>query len=141
MNRTALVTGASRGIGPHIAAALAGEGMDLVLASRSALELEAVAIEQRKRGVRVLTVVTDLTDSDSLALLVGAAEGFAQGAPSNVEPPQAAQQSPEQLQQLVAPIALYPDALIAQILPAATYPEQVVEAGDDHCQCDRFSRY
>jgi len=27
------------------------------------------------------------------------------------------------LQQLVAPIALYPDALIAQILPAATYPD------------------
>jgi hypothetical protein len=44
-------------------------------------------------------------------------------------PPQAAQQSPDQLQQLVAPIALYPDALVAQILSAATYPEQVVEAG------------
>ena len=42
--------------------------------------------------------------------------------------PQAAQQSPEQLQQLVAPIALYPDGLIAQILAAATYPDQVVEA-------------
>ena len=44
-------------------------------------------------------------------------------------PPQAAEHSPDQLQQLVAPIALYPDALIAQILPAATYPDQVVEAG------------
>jgi len=43
-------------------------------------------------------------------------------------PPQAAQQSPEQLQQLVAPIALYPDALIAQILPAATFPAEVVAA-------------
>jgi hypothetical protein len=32
------------------------------------------------------------------------------------------------LQQLVAPIALYPDGLVAQILAAATYPEQVVEA-------------
>src|SRR5260370_21385463 len=62
-------------------------------------------------------------------VLVGVADGFAQSAPTNVEPAQAAQQSPEQLQQLVAPIALYPDALIAQILPAATYPDQVVEAG------------
>src|SRR5580698_160607 len=44
-------------------------------------------------------------------------------------PPQAAQQNPDQLQQLVAPIALYPDTLIAQILPAATYPDQIVEAG------------
>jgi short-subunit dehydrogenase len=74
MNRTAIVTGASRGIGPHIAAALASRGMNLVLTSRSAEELEVVANEQRQRGVRVLTVVTDLTDPDSLALLVGAAE-------------------------------------------------------------------
>ena len=28
----------------------------------------------------------------------------------------------------MAPIALYPDALVAQILAAATYPDQVVEA-------------
>jgi uncharacterized membrane protein YgcG len=38
------------------------------------------------------------------------------------------QQTPEQLQQLVAPIALYPDSLVAQILAAATFPEHVVEA-------------
>jgi hypothetical protein len=43
-------------------------------------------------------------------------------------PPQTAQQTPEQLQQLVAPIALYPDALVAQILAASTYPAEVVEA-------------
>jgi len=39
-----------------------------------------------------------------------------------------AQQTPAQLQQLVAPIALYPDSLVAQILGASTFPEQVVEA-------------
>ena len=38
------------------------------------------------------------------------------------------QQTPEQLQQLVAPIALYPDSLVAQILAASTFPEEVVEA-------------
>jgi hypothetical protein len=37
---------------------------------------------------------------------------------------------PDQLEQLLAPIALYPDALVAQILAAATYPAQVV--GADH---------
>ena len=37
-------------------------------------------------------------------------------------------QTPEQIQQLVAPIALYPDSLVAQILAASTFPEQVVEA-------------
>ncbi|HVB57751.1 MAG TPA: DUF3300 domain-containing protein [Candidatus Acidoferrales bacterium] len=42
--------------------------------------------------------------------------------------PPYAQQTPEELQQLVAPIALYPDSLVAQILAASTFPEQVVEA-------------
>ena len=41
---------------------------------------------------------------------------------------QYAQQTPEDLQQLVAPIALYPDSLVAQILAASTFPDQVVEA-------------
>jgi hypothetical protein len=35
---------------------------------------------------------------------------------------------PEQLNKLVAPIALYPDALVAQILAASEYPTQIVEA-------------
>ncbi|MEN6437912.1 MAG: DUF3300 domain-containing protein [Syntrophobacter sp.] len=34
----------------------------------------------------------------------------------------------EELDQMLAPIALYPDSLLAQVLVAATYPEQVVEA-------------
>ncbi len=37
-------------------------------------------------------------------------------------------QTPDELQQLVAPIALYPDALVAQILGAATFPDQVAIA-------------
>ena len=36
--------------------------------------------------------------------------------------------NPEQLDALLAPIALYPDALLAQTLMAATFPLQVVEA-------------
>jgi hypothetical protein len=39
-----------------------------------------------------------------------------------------ATQSPEELQQLVAPIALYPDELVSQILAGATYPTEIVEA-------------
>jgi hypothetical protein len=35
----------------------------------------------------------------------------------------------EQLDQLLAPIALYPDALLAQILMAATYPLEIVKSG------------
>src|ERR1700730_711890 len=62
-------------------------------------------------------------------LLTSAPGAFAQAYQAAAQPPvQAAQQTPEQLQQLVAPIALYPDALVAQILAAATYPDQIVEA-------------
>lgn len=48
--------------------------------------------------------------------------GWAQGAGSSARFPQ------EELHQMLAPIALYPDALLAQILMAATYPIEVVEA-------------
>jgi len=41
---------------------------------------------------------------------------------------QGAPLSAEELQQLVAPIALYPDALVAQVLGAATFPDQVAFA-------------
>jgi Protein of unknown function (DUF3300) len=51
-----------------------------------------------------------------------------QDAQAPAEAPPHTQQTSTQLQQLVAPIALYPDALVAQILAASTYPEQVVQA-------------
>ncbi len=47
-----------------------------------------------------------------------------QGAP----PPQAQLLSPDQLSNLVAPVALYPDNLLSQLLVASTYPLEVVEA-------------
>ena len=52
----------------------------------------------------------------------------AQAPAQDAQAPPYAQQTPEQLQRLVAPIALYPDSLVAQILAASTFPEQVVEA-------------
>lgn len=45
-------------------------------------------------------------------------------------PPRYFQLSYAQVDQMVAPIALYPDALVAQILAASTYPPQIAEA--DH---------
>jgi uncharacterized membrane protein YgcG len=56
------------------------------------------------------------------------AQAPAQDAQGQPPQPTHAQQTPEQLQQLVAPIALYPDSLVAQILAASTFPDQVVEA-------------
>lgn len=73
--RTALVTGASRGLGVYIARALAAEGMNLILAARSAEKLESVANELRATGCNVLCVPTDLGDPSSLNALVERAEG------------------------------------------------------------------
>ena len=47
---------------------------------------------------------------------------------ANAYPSQGAPLSAAELQQLVAPIALYPDALVAQILGAATFPDQIAAA-------------
>ncbi|HSE25526.1 MAG TPA: DUF3300 domain-containing protein [Pyrinomonadaceae bacterium] len=52
-------------------------------------------------------------------------------AQDDAQDPQSVPPDSEAMQQLVAPIALYPDALIAQILAASTYPDQIVEA--DRC--------
>jgi uncharacterized membrane protein YgcG len=48
--------------------------------------------------------------------------------PGQVAPPPAQPLNPQQLQDLVAPVALYPDNLLSQILVASTYPIEVVEA-------------
>jgi hypothetical protein len=71
----------------------------------------------------------------SLSLLVSASLVLATAqtgcAAAEVTPPPtlpAVVDSPQQLDQLVAPIALYPDSLIAQILAASTWPSEVVEA-------------
>ena len=45
-------------------------------------------------------------------------------------PGQGAPLSANELQQLVAPVALYPDALVAQVLGAATFPDQIVSANN-----------
>lgn len=59
--RTALVTGASKGIGKAIARGLADEGVSLALLARSAPALEAAAMEiAAATGVRVLALPTDI---------------------------------------------------------------------------------
>jgi short-subunit dehydrogenase len=72
--KTAIVTGASHGIGPFIARALAAEGMNLVLAARSQSELEQVAASLRATGVQILSVPTDVTDPAGRSALVATAE-------------------------------------------------------------------
>lgn len=71
---SALVTGASRGMGVHIASSLAQRGVNLVLAARSAAGLESVATSLRSQhGIQVLTVATDMAQEDQLKALVESA--------------------------------------------------------------------
>ncbi|MFO1502820.1 MAG: SDR family oxidoreductase [Steroidobacteraceae bacterium] len=60
---TALVTGASRGIGYSLAQALAGAGARLVLNGRDAVALEAAADRLRQTGAQVHTTRFDVTDA------------------------------------------------------------------------------
>jgi uncharacterized membrane protein YgcG len=52
---------------------------------------------------------------------------LAQPSPSNAPAPNSPQLSADQLDTLIAPIALYPDDLLSQILAASTYPLEIVE--------------
>jgi short-subunit dehydrogenase len=71
--KTALLTGATGGLGRSIAAALAGRGTNLVLSSRKAGELEALAASLPGEGHR--TIVTDLAEEgEALSLLEAAGE-------------------------------------------------------------------
>jgi short-subunit dehydrogenase len=65
---TALITGASSGLGSEFARQLAARGADLVIVARDRAALEALAAEIRgRRGVRVEVLVADLLDEDALA--------------------------------------------------------------------------
>jgi len=74
-NRTALVTGASRGIGKACAIALADAGADVAVnyVARKA-DAEQVAEAIRKRGRKVAVLQADVSDSQAVAALVRDAE-------------------------------------------------------------------
>jgi len=72
--RTALVTGASRGIGPLIAREIAREGGHVVLTGRSAADLKAVASELAAAGADVSVRPADLTQPGAAGALVEAIE-------------------------------------------------------------------
>ncbi len=68
--KNAVLTGGSRGIGPYIARALASEGVNLVIAARTADKLESVAGELTKLGTRVIAIPTDIADESQRAVLL-----------------------------------------------------------------------
>ena len=67
-----------------------------------------------------------------LALFIAASASAQEGSSDSAGSSQSQLLDEGQLDQLVAPIALYPDALLTQVLMASTYPLEVVQA-------DRFA--
>ena len=75
-DRRALVTGAGRGIGVALAAALAEAGASVVLAARTATEVEAAAEAIRATGARAEAAVLDVGDVASVAAFFAHEEPF-----------------------------------------------------------------
>jgi hypothetical protein len=91
----------------------------------------------RGRRAKALVMKSNLIHAVAgavLAAVVAATAADAQAPPAAQQGPEAPQPqtapllTPELLNQMVAPIALYPDELLGEILMAATYPLDVVEA-------------
>jgi len=73
---TALVTGASRGVGRLIADTLAREGMHVVITARSRAALDSVAGSLRTHGTSVFTVAADLSRPEGVESLAREAAAF-----------------------------------------------------------------
>ena len=71
--KTAVITGAGRGIGEGIAVVLADAGAAVVCAARRTEEVERVVADIRAAGGRALAVTTDVTDKAAVAALAQAA--------------------------------------------------------------------
>jgi 7-alpha-hydroxysteroid dehydrogenase len=71
--KVAIVTGAGRGIGAASAVALAEAGADVVLASRTKDQLDAVAEQVRAHGRRAVVAPTDVNENEAVEALVATA--------------------------------------------------------------------
>ncbi|MEQ8403253.1 MAG: SDR family oxidoreductase [Roseitalea porphyridii] len=69
-NQTAIITGASRGIGEAAARALAAAGMNVVLAARSSADIERIAAEITEAGGEAIAMTCDVADHASVKALV-----------------------------------------------------------------------
>jgi 3-oxoacyl-[acyl-carrier protein] reductase len=65
-NKNALITGAGKGIGKAIAIALAKEGVNVILISRTQLDVDQLAIKIENFGVKSLALSADISDINSI---------------------------------------------------------------------------
>lgn len=65
-NKNALITGAGKGIGKAVAIALAKEGVNLILVSRTQNDIDQLASETAQLGVKTLALAADVSDINSI---------------------------------------------------------------------------
>jgi len=65
-NKNALITGAGKGIGKAIAIALAKEGVNVILVSRTQADVDQLAVETAALGVKSLALSADVSDINSI---------------------------------------------------------------------------
>ncbi len=91
--------------------------MDVVAGTKRSLSL----------GLCILLIFT-IGPGGATSMAYQSAESSPAGSAGSGYPGQGVPATAQELQSLVAPIALYPDALVAQVLSAATFPDQVAVA-------------
>lgn len=74
--KRALVTGASGGIGAHLAGVLGKAGADVIIAARRVEALEDIAAPLRAQGIQIDTIELDVTDTASAAAAIRTANPF-----------------------------------------------------------------
>ncbi|MDQ6471080.1 3-ketoacyl-ACP reductase [Flavobacterium sp. LHD-80] len=65
-NKTALITGAGKGIGKAIAIALAKEGVNVILVARTQADVDQLANQTNNLGVKSLALAADVSDMNSI---------------------------------------------------------------------------
>lgn len=65
-NKNALITGAGKGIGKAVAIALAKEGVNLILVSRTQSDIDQLAKETADLGVKTIAISADVADINSI---------------------------------------------------------------------------
>ncbi len=125
MNRTALITGGSRGLGRTVADFLAAQGFDLIITARSEGELATAARELRPHGGRVIALAGDVADAAHRQRLAGAARDlgrldilFNNASTLGATPlPPLAEHPPGELEKAFRVNVVAPIALVREVLP------------------------